>query len=289
MEARQALERLGGVATASELLTLTSRARLRTALKHGHIVRLHRGRFSLKASPVAAKDAAAVSGVVSHLSAALHWGWPVMWVPERVWVTVPGDRKRRAHREGRVILVRSDLPPDDIVNGVTVPLRTVLDCARRLPFAQALAVADSALRSGLVAPLELRVAAESARGPGSRGCRRVAREASSRPANPFESALRAIALGCDGLAVEPQVAVATRYRTYHPDLVDRRLRLAIEADSWEFHAGKDAHGRDCARYTHLTLAGWRVLRFTWEQVMLDPGYVAESLAAAVTLTTTHRP
>ena len=91
--------------------------------------------------------------------------------------------------------------------------------------------------------------------------------------------LRAIVLEFPHLRAEPQGAVVTRHRTYHPDLVVRRLQLALEADSWEFHTGKDAHARDCVRYTELTLAGWRVLRFTWEQVMQHPGYVREVLAA----------
>jgi hypothetical protein len=35
------------------------------------------------------------------------------------------------------------------------------------------------------------------------------------------------------------------------------------------------------RYTELTLAGWRVLRFTWEQVMLHPEFVRGVLALVV--------
>ena len=109
----------------------------------------------------------------------------------------------------------------------------------------------------------------------------MATQASHLAANPFESVLRAIVLGFAALQVEPKGAVATRHRTYHPDLVDRRRRLALEADSWEFHTGQDAHARDCVRYTELTLAGWRVLRFTWEQMMRHPDYVRE-VPAAVT-------
>jgi hypothetical protein len=48
---------------------------------------------------------------------------------------------------------------DEIVAGVTGPLRTVVDCARVLPFDSALAVADSALRSGNVRRADLTRAA----------------------------------------------------------------------------------------------------------------------------------
>ena len=69
------------------------------------------------------------------------------------------------------------LGADEVVDGVTSPLRTVLDCARRLPFSEALAVADSALRSGLVTEDELRLAAAGTRGPGCKNIRRAAAEA----------------------------------------------------------------------------------------------------------------
>lgn len=274
-----ALERLGGASTTAEVVALSSRERVRTAVARGEIIRLHRGRLALPAATSARKEAAALSGVVSHLSAALHWGWAVTWVPDRAWVTVPRDRKARSFRDGRAVVVRADLGPEDVADGVTSPLRTVVDCSRRLPFDQALAVADSALRSRRLTHRQLLDAAKAARGPGAARVRRVAARATPRAANPFESGLRAIALEFPELEVEPQGAVRTRYRTYHPDLVDRRRRLALEADSWEFHTGRDAHGRDCVRYTELTLEGWRVLRFTWEQVMHHPAYVRGVLAA----------
>ena len=201
-----------------------------------------------------------------------------MWVPERVWVTVPRNRKRRSFRDGRAIVVRADLRSDEVEDGVTSPLRTVLDCSRRLPFDQALALADSALRSGRLSHPQLLHAAAAAKGPGAARCRRVAACATHLAANPFESAVRAVALEFPQLAVEPQGEIRTRHRTYHPDLVERHHRLAIEADSWEFHTGRDAHARDCVRYTELTLAGWRVLRFTWDQVMNHPEYVRSVLA-----------
>lgn len=51
----------------------------------------------------------------------------------------------------------------------------------------------------------------------------------------------------------------------------------VEADSWEFHTGHDEHSRDCVRYTALSVCGWTVLRFIWEQVMLSPSYVSDVL------------
>ena len=74
-------------------------------------------------------------------------------------------------------------PQTDVRDGVTTPLRTVVDCARALPCDEALAVADSALRCRSVGPAALQRAATSARGTGSSDVRRVARWADGRAAN----------------------------------------------------------------------------------------------------------
>lgn len=278
MDARAALERLGGVGTAAQVIALSSRRDLRAAVTTGEIVRLSRGRYASAQTSRDRRVASEMSGICSHLSAALHWDWAVKWPPDRPWVTV--RRKRNLDDERRILvnLAYADLDDDEVRDGVTSPARTVLDCARRLAFDEALAVADSALRSGLVSAEELRTAAAGARGRGARACRRVAAEADAKAANPFESVLRALVLEFPELHVVPQVGVAARGRTWHPDLVDVGRRLVIEADSWEFHTGRDAHDRDCVRYTALSLAGWTILRFTWEQVMRSPAYVRDVLA-----------
>ena len=65
--------------------------------------------------------------------------------------------------------------------------------------------------------------------------------------------------------------------TFHPDLVDVRRRVVVEADSWRWHRDHRAYARDCVRHTALAVAGWIVLRFTWEQVMRSPAYVTAVL------------
>lgn len=93
--------------------------------------------------------------------------------------------------------------------------------------------------------------------------------------------LRAVAVEA-GLAARPQVAISLgRNAVVHPDVVDSGRRLVLEADSWEFHSGKDAHARDCRRYTLLVVHGWKVLRFTWRQVMYEPNFVRWCLLSAL--------
>jgi len=280
MDAVHALETLGGVATMRELVAATSRRRVRHAIEVGTIERSGR-MLVLPALEAHRRAATDLSGVRSHLSAAQHWGWKVKSPPPKAWVSVGRHRKIPALQRRRHHVVYADLGAGEVIGGVTSPLRTVLDCAKRLPFDEALAVADSALRSGLVEAEELLRGAAKVRGRGRRECLRVAQHASGLAANPFESVLRAIILEFPELEVEPQGEVVTHSLVLHPDLVDRDHRFVFEADSFEFHTSKRAHDLDCERFTALALAGWLVIRFSWEQVMLRPEYVREVITRLV--------
>ena len=65
------------------------------------------------------------------------------------------------------------------------------------------------------------------------------------------------------------------------DLADRRLRIVIEGESFEFHGEREMLDRDCARYSRLTADGWLVVRFSWTQVMTRPGWVRSVIARTV--------
>ncbi len=275
MDAVAALQQLGGVASHDDLTNLSSRHRLRTAVVSGRVERFGHGWYRLPDQ--AGSAAARLRGVRSHVDAALHWGWPVKAPSRRPQISVPRGRKLPKERRRGVDVHWSPLAPEELAQGVTSPLRTVLDCARDLPFDAALAVADSALRSGLVTSAALERAAAVTRGPGTPRVRRVAEHASARARNPFESVLRALAIqtGLDVICERPTVAGG---KTLHPDLTDVRRRLLIEGDSYSWHGGKPAFERDCWRYTVLTTAGWRILRFTWAQVMNKQEWVLAVLS-----------
>lgn len=273
MDTVAAVQLLGGVGSTAQIIALSSRRKLRTSIERGDVQRIGRGRYVLDGVRRHRLRAVELSGTLSHLCAAQHWQWPVKVVPESTWVTVPRNRKVGSRQRAGTELFYADLASGDVIDGVTSPLRTVIDCARALPFDEALAVADSALRERAISDEELRTAAAAARGPGSARLRRVAGVADARAANPFESVLRAIVLTVGGLDVVPQAPVTARGLVVHPDLVDLDHRVVLEADSWGFHADKETHGRDCVRYTALAVEGWVVLRFTWEQVMHSPAYV----------------
>lgn len=230
MEVVEALTWRGGTLEAGALRQLTSRRKVRTALLHGHIVRPARGWFALPHAEESRLAAARLCGVVSHLSAAQLNGWELKWRPQRPAVTVPRNRNVEPWRREGVDVRWRILDEDEVWNGRTSAGRTVMDCAKDLPFDEALTVADSALRHGNVTRGLLLSLADRVVSTGRAQCLRVAREASGRAANPFESVLRAIALDVPSIDVEPQVVIDEDGFVGRPDLVDVRRRLVLEAE-----------------------------------------------------------
>lgn len=277
----RALTRCGGIAEAGALIRLTSRHAVSVAVERQCIVRDARGRYALSTAEVGMRAASRLSAVMSHTSAAAHYGWEMKDVPARPTATVPRNRKVPAEVRSEVDIFWRPLARGRIGSAaVTSPIQTVLDCARWLPFDAALAVADSALRHRSVSPAELVGAAEVVRGHSRQHVLRVLDAADGRAANPFESVLRAIGLEVPGLRLVPQVEIRTPGRRLtRPDLVDERLKIVAEADSFEHHGSRKALVLDCARYDNLAADGWTVLRFAWEPVMHRPAWVRSTLMA----------
>lgn len=282
MDVSDLLRDLGGVARRSTLLRFIDRSELEKAVTGGRVVRDSRGLYALPEADLARRIAARMGGVLCLTSAALEHGWAVQKVPDKPHVLV--SRGRKLPRDARTVAVIhfGEAGPEQVRDGVTVPELTLLQCLRRLPYAEALSVADSALRSG-AGPGMLERLAENVRGPGAPQVRRVCRGADGRAANPFESTLRAIAHAVPGLHVTPQVVISEGAFTARPDLVDERLWLVLEADSFEWHGKRSALASDARRYNMLVVRGWIVLRFCYEDVMFHPDDVRSVIVSAVEL------
>jgi len=280
MSVVEALERLGGVATRGTLVGASTRLDVDQALEVGDIIVLARGRNALPQVDAARSGAHRVTGAVSWRSAAQTYEWELLRTPPLPEVTVTPSRKLTKDQRRGLQVHRGALHDSEVDEGVTTRARTLVDCIRGLPFDEALAVADSALRHGFSAKL-LSGLARNARGPGSAQMRRVAALASADKANPFESGLHAIAATVPGLTVRPQVAIRDPHFLGRPDLVDQRLQIVLEADSFEWHGGRSALSRDARRYDELVVRGWLVLRFAWEHVMDEQAWVRSILVAAV--------
>ncbi|GAA3082538.1 very-short-patch-repair endonuclease [Kribbella aluminosa] len=272
------LLRREGTATFGQLRAVVSGRAIRAALATGSIRRIAKGVYALPAAPDPITAARAQGGLVSHLSAAVLHGFDVLELPDKPQITVPRGQHRRLSPVSCVLHWADDLPSDGTC---TSKLQTVLDCARTLPFAAGLTIADSALRGRVLDRSQLMVAAANLSGPGCRRARQVAAAADGRAESPLESVLRAILIEAGILGFEPQVVVRDGTFSSRIDLANPALMIAVEADGFAYHGTRAALARDCRRHVSLTVRGWRLLRFSWEDVMFDPEWVLQAIRDAI--------
>lgn len=277
MRPLEVMRECGGVADTAVLRARCGKKAIKRALDSGDIIRLRRGVYGLPGIAEAQLRSIELSATIIGPSAALIWEWKLKRPPGRPHVALLKGRTLTPRQRAQIVPHWWSSRGDVLVNAqgarIQTPLATAVHCLRTMPFDEALAVADSALRSGRVTRDDLLVAIAAAPRIGRGQAEAVARAADGRAANPFESCLRAICLDIRGLDVEPQVQIGP----HRVDLADRRRRIVIEAESRTWHAGPDEHNADIRRYTTLVREGWLVVRFSYDDVMHDPAYVAEAL------------
>lgn len=274
-EVAAAVHGLGGLVERRLLLRFVSRRDLEAALAAGQVVALGRSRCTLPGLLGDRAEAERLGGALCLTSAALARGWSVAATPRRPHVVVPRNRSVEPRRRGRSEVHRWDAVVED---GVTSAEQTVLDCATRLPLLEAVAVGDSAVRSGQTSREALLRAAEAS--PRSGRSRRVAvvQQVDGRAANPFESAVRVLASDVPGLALEPQLHLPGYG---YPDLRDPARRVLVECDSFRYHHDRLALVRDTERYNTAAVLGHTILRFAFEHPFLRPDYVTGTLRSWV--------
>ena len=280
MSVARALGQLGGTATWSELRRQVSKRTLLAAVADGAVVRRSRGLYCL---PERTNFAVArmLRGAISHLSAAQVWDLGILTPPAELHITVSRHRSRVRAPAG--VCVHYGVVTDaDLDAGVTGALRTVVDCAKSCSVPQALAVADTAVRTALVTKAELLRAVTQLRGTGSGRARRVARWVDPRAASPLESALRGLLYENGLTRFQPQFRVMSRGRLVATtDLGDAETGVLLKADSFLWHGDRAALDRDARRYNELVVRGYLVLRFSWEQVVGDPAWVVAVVRLAL--------
>lgn len=283
----------GGVVTAAQLTAAgVRRTPLRTAVRHGRVLRRGVGVYALPTEPPPEADlhllTRQLKAVVSHETAASWWGFDLAHDPEPLHqLTVPRDRHREALSMPGARLHRADLAASARVTrdalAVTSPLQTVLDLSRSLEIADAVAVADSALRARRVDLDGLETAAARLKGPGSAAVRRVASLVDPAAESVLESRLRVLLIGAGLAPAASQHTVALDDRFFgRVDLAWPGLRVAVEADGFAFHADRASYRNDRRRLSRLAAIGWWVLRVSWEDVVLEPDSVVELVRESLT-------
>ncbi|HKH16398.1 MAG TPA: DUF559 domain-containing protein [Solirubrobacteraceae bacterium] len=274
----------GGVIGHSQLRELgLSAAAIGRRVQAGRLHAKHRGVYAVGHRRIgtdglwwAAVLACRPDGVLSHTSAAA--AWELRRSSTRaVHVTV--GLGGRARRPGIRLHRTRSLPADEVteLNGlpITTPARTLLDLAagglRGRPLEAAL---DRALLRVLDFADLQRVLARHPRRPGSPALKAVLSRY-----NPVDTRSRLEELLvelCDAHGL-PQPIGNCVIEGKVRDFYWPHARLVVEADSYTWHRSPSALDDDRERDVILTLAGYRVLRFTWEQVTRRREYVADAI------------
>ena len=225
----------------------------------------------------------AADAVLSHVSAAQWWDLPVE-SDGKVHV-IRRDRRRFTDAPG-IRVHRTLLDPGRITTrfglDVTTKVETLLDCLGCLPRRDARSLLDRSIQQSWLTPtdIERRVREQPGRW-GNRQLARLLRE--SRPGAEAESERRAQRLlrkaGIAGWVGNYALLVdGNRFRI---DIAFPEAKIAIEIDGWAFHRTKERRDRDMRKLNLLTNAGWRVLTFSWEDIVDRPGYFIEVVTSVL--------
>lgn len=198
-------------------------------------------------------------------------------------VTIPGAKGRRF---GEIVIHRCVRPvvPQKVFGLPTTPLaRTVVDVATVLPFAEAVVVADGALLGW--PPVGGQLTAELLQlgtHPGARAAMAAVDFADPLCESVLESLARVV-WHLAGLPAPRTQAVVTRDRRFlaRVDFLWEEQRLVVEVDGLAKYVEPGRIGREKARTNALVDAGYRVLHFTWGDIVRRPDHCAALVARAL--------
>jgi hypothetical protein len=227
--------------------------------------------------------AAGPGAVASHRAAAALFGMP--GVPRWVEVTVP--ESRRVQLEGVTAHRARLLTPQDIgaVKGIPVTgaARTIVDLADVYSTARLGPMLDYALVQRLLRRGELVGRSAGRKGTGVLTVLLGERPDVVRPmGSEFEAGLfRALQQAGLPLPVPQYRVVMPDGSEVFLDFAYPDVRLALEADSYLWHASLAAWQRDRARNGELVAMGWSILPITWDLVMFQPAEMARRVRGAL--------
>lgn len=145
-------------------------------------------------------------------------------------------------------------------------------------------LAETLLRGGLVKPGDLLEALQLFDGsPGQGERRRLVVSFADNPWSGGERDLQAVLrrAGVGGWVANAPVRAFGK--VYHPDLLVESARLVVEFDGYAVHGTREAFESDRIRQNHLVLAGYRVLRYTWQRLQDEPELIVAEIRAALAM------
>ncbi len=281
-----------GVVALEQLLALgLSSPALRHRVAAGRLHRVHTGVYAVGHAPLtldgyymAAVLACGEGSALSHRSSADKRG---LRRTHRSAIDVITTRQGGRKRAGIDAHTSSSLLPRDIelVDGIpcTTVARTLLDLAAVTPRR---AVERAFDQADVLRVLDLRqiadVLARAGRHPGAGVLRAIADDHSRKPEltrNDLEEAFLAICADAGLPRPEVNVWIALEPTGYEADFLWRAERLIAETDGGGAHTTRSAFETDRRRDQRLMVAGYRVVRFPWQQVFAEPDTVEATLRA----------
>jgi very-short-patch-repair endonuclease len=262
-------------------------------VRGGLLIPLHAGVYRVAGSPVtwhqrimASTLAAGAGAVASHRAAGfLHGLEGVAPVPE---VTV--DPSRAPHVPGLIVhrlpLARPDIEIHDGIPRTRAPA-TILGLAAVVSATTLERALDDALVRGLVSCAQLQRRLDAGSRRGRNGAAALATLLAQRAGaarwtqSEFERRLFALLRRARFPLPIPQFEVVLPDgRRIYLDFAWPDTLVALEAQSYRFHAGRTAWSRDQSRMALLSSMGWRVLPVTWDDVVVSPRELLETVKRA---------
>jgi very-short-patch-repair endonuclease len=279
-------ERQHGLVATRQLRALgLSRNAIAARAAAGRLHRIHRGVYAV-GHPVlprggrwmAAVLAAGPGAALSHASAAALWEIrPTQATRIDVTVRTAGGRRQPGLRIHRAQALRADETTHRHAIPVTTPARTLLDLASSLPRRALERALDQAEILELFDLGELRRLIDAHRG--QRGARRLVAALTEHEGGTTitrsELEERFLTLCRRQGMARPRVNATLC--GLEVDFLFAAQRLVVEVDGYRFHRSRRAFERDRQRDALVAAAGYRVLRFSYDQVTGDP----ETVVAAI--------
>ncbi|QEC46321.1 DUF559 domain-containing protein [Baekduia soli] len=247
---------------------------------------LHRGVYSdghrqlrREGHWLAAVMACGPAAVLSHGTAAAHWG--IRDAPAAP-VHVIAPRRSGPRRRAGVVGHRADLPDADRTVHRSVPVtsvpRTLLDLAARVRARELELAVRHAARARIFDLGDVHAAAaRSAHHPGVPRLVRLLLALEGVGTSDLRSPMEvAFVQLCDDFGL-PRPVANRIVEGVRVDFSWRGSTLLVETDGFAFHAMPTAFTQDRRRDQLLALAGYTVLRFTYAQVTGEPEAVAATV------------
>ena len=251
--------RQDGVASRAQLVALGyTRDEIARDLKRCRLIAIHQGVYAVghealsdRGRMIAALLAAGPGAALSHETAAYHWTL-IPSLPPYIDVTLT-DRQPRTRRGVRTHHAQHlDITTHKALH-VTTPHQTIAQLTGN--------TRDRARAEALVKRLVPRTADDHA--------------------EPTRSELEAVLFAALKAAQLPKPMGNTIVLGHEVDFLWPEHMLIVETDGWRTHGHRRAFESDRARDAHLVAAGYRVLRFTWRQVIHETLLVTVRIAQAL--------